>query len=102
MKERRDLFSAFLPEKDKLIREDNQALGYTYTYSYDNAGNITSKKRYAFTTGTLTGSYMGTGYTYGDSTWGDLLTYVGGNRIEYDEIGNPTRIGMYDGSTDMW
>ena len=92
----------FLPEKDKLIREDNFLLGYTYTYTYDDAGNILSKKRYAFTTGTLTGSYMGTGYTYGGSTWGDLLTYVGGNRIEYDEIGNPTRIGMYDGSTDMW
>lgn len=27
----------------QLIREDNRALGYSYTYSYDYAGNIVSK-----------------------------------------------------------
>ena len=77
----------------QLVREDNRALNSTYTYSYDNAGNITSKKRYAFTTGTL-GSVLNTfSYTYGDSTWKDLLTNYNGTSISYDTIGNPTTIG---------
>ena len=80
----------------QLIREDNRALGYSYTYSYDNAGNILSKKRYAFTTGTLTGSVRTTSWLYEDSTWGDLLTEFSGYTIEYDEIGNPTKIGYYE------
>ena len=77
----------------QLIREDNRALGYSYTYSYDNAGNIISKKQYAFTTGTL-GSVQSTySYTYNHETWSDLLTGVNGKIVEYDEIGNPTFIG---------
>jgi len=77
----------------QLTREDNRAFNSTYTYSYDNAGNITSKKRYAFTTGTL-GSVLNTlSYTYGDSTWKDLLTNYNGTSISYDTIGNPTTIG---------
>ncbi|MBO5148004.1 MAG: RHS repeat-associated core domain-containing protein, partial [Clostridia bacterium] len=77
----------------QLVREDNRALNSTYTYSYDTAGNITSKKRYAFTTGTL-GSVLNTlSYTYGDSTWKDLLTNYNGTSISYDTIGNPTTIG---------
>ena len=76
----------------QLVREDNRALNSTYTYSYDTAGNITAKKRYAFTTGTL-GSVLNTfSYTYGDSTWKDLLTYHNGNYISYDTIGNPVMI----------
>ena len=37
----------------QLVREDNLALNKTYVWTYDNAGNITSKKTYAYTTGTL-------------------------------------------------
>lgn len=77
----------------QLIRENNQPLGYTYVYEYDNAGNITAKKRYDFTTGTL-GSVQSTiNYTYGDSSWGDLLTKFGNTTISYDTIGNPISIG---------
>ncbi len=73
----------------QLIREDDLAKGHSYVYTYDNAGNITSKKTYAFTTGTL-GSVQSTkNYTYGDASWKDLLTEVGGVSITYDEIGNP-------------
>ena len=35
-------------------------------------------------------------YTYGNSTWGDLLTKYGSTTITYDAIGNPTKIGGYD------
>ena len=30
-------------------------------------------------------------YTYGDSTWGDMLTNYNGTTISYDAIGNPTK-----------
>ena len=37
----------------QLIREDDRAKGYSYTYVYDNAGNILAKKQYAFSIGAL-------------------------------------------------
>ena len=79
----------------QLVREDNRAKNCSYVYEYDNAGNITAKRWYAFTTGTL-GTPQGVDlYSYEDSLWGDLLTYWGDDRIVYDEIGNPTMIGYY-------
>ena len=86
----------------QLVREDNRPLGYSYTYSYDNAGNILSKKTYAFTTGTLGSATSTRTYTYGDSTWGDLLTNYWGDEIAYDNIGNPILIGTYDSDYDIW
>ena len=38
---------------DQLVRENNQAAGKTWTYAYDDGGNIQSKTEYAYTTGTL-------------------------------------------------
>lgn len=35
----------------QLIRENNQALDKTFIYEYDGIGNITSVKKYAYTTG---------------------------------------------------
>ena len=111
----------------QLIREDNRALGYTYVYTYDNAGNRTSKKTYAFTLDTLGTVIDEVTYHYNDSAWGDLLTEYGsdgeyydelgdlmyGYREDaiyaYDEIGNPTRIyadpenyGFYTGYILEW
>ena len=60
---------------------------------YDSAGNITSKKTYAFTIGDLGTATSTVNYTYGDATWGDLLTKYGSTTITYDVIGNPTKIG---------
>ena len=37
----------------QLIREDNGLTNKTYVYTYDNAGNITSKKTYALTASLL-------------------------------------------------
>lgn len=78
----------------QLTREDNKVLGKSYVYAYDNAGNIQSRKTYAFTTGTL-GSVQSTiSYTYGNSSWKDLLTNITGDgSITYDSIGNPISIG---------
>ena len=77
-------------------------MGYSYTYTYDNAGNILNKKRYSFTTGTLGTANYTYNYSYGDTSWGDLLTGYNNDTILYDEIGNPIKIGYYDESMDIW
>lgn len=77
----------------QLYREDNRTKGYSYVYEYDNAGNITAKKTYAFTTGTLGTVQSTINYTYGDASWKDLLTKYGSTSITYDMIGNPLTIG---------
>ncbi len=84
---------------NRLIRENNQQLNKTITYTYDDGGNILDKKEYAYTTGTL-GEVVDTiSYTY-DTVWKDkLLTYDGGTTITYDAIGNPL---TYNGYTFTW
>ena len=63
-------------------------------YTYDDAGNILSKKVYAFTTSSTLGTVQQTfSYTYGNTSWKDLLTNWNGTAITYDAIGNPTQIG---------
>ena len=75
--------------------ENNQALGKTWVWTYDDAGNITSRKEYAYTEGNL-GTVVSTrNYTYGDSDWGDLLTGYAGWTFSYDEIGNVTQAGTF-------
>ena len=77
----------------QLYREDNRTKGYSYIYEYDNAGNITAKKTYAFTTGTLGNVQSTINYTYGNASWKDLLTKYGSTSVTYDMIGNPLTIG---------
>ena len=101
----------------------------SYTYSYDDVGNITAisgstNASYTYdaqgqllteTYGgkTYTYTYDGAGnilsvsdgsttksYSYGDSNWKDLLTAYNGQAISYDAIGNPT--SWYDGTTFGW
>ena len=74
---------------NQLIREDNPYLNKSYVFAYDNNGNRTSRKIYAYTTGTLGEATTTTTYTHGDSTWGDRLTKYNSSSITYDEIGNP-------------
>ena len=86
--------------KNQLTRHDSVTQGKSFKYYYDAAGNITSKKEYAYATGNLDETTATTvSYTYGDESWGDLLTSLtvsdaDGNTtdygIAYDTIGNPT------------
>lgn len=79
-------------ELNQLVRENDQRAGKSYTYSYTN-GNITERKEYAFALGNL-GEVLDTKtWTYGDSSWADLLTEFNGEQITYDFIGNPKTIG---------
>ncbi|MEG2720787.1 MAG: RHS repeat domain-containing protein, partial [Oscillospiraceae bacterium] len=77
---------------NQLVRENNQKENYTKTFEYSN-GNITSKKTYVYTLGTLSGTPTVETFAYGDAEWKDLLTSFNGKNITYDAIGNPTKIG---------
>ena len=83
---------------NQLVREDNMWLGKTFVWTYDDAGNITSCKEYAYINNTeeVTGTPTKTNtYTYGDSSWGDLLTAYNGVQWSYDQIGNLTNDGTW-------
>ena len=73
---------------DQLVRENNQAAGKTWTYAYDDGGNIQSKTEYNYTTGSLGAAVRTVNYGYGDASWSDLLTSIGGQSLTADEIGN--------------
>lgn len=95
-----------------LVRENDyiaasSARSQTVTYTYDTSGNITSKKKYAYTEGSLDGlTYRGTVYGYAPDiddpltmeyadVWNDLMVSYGGLSITYDAIGNPLTYGTY-------
>ena len=67
-------------EYDALNQLTRATIGsVTYTYTYDQGGNLLSKSD-----GTTTDTYE-----YTDSSWADLLTSYNGQTITYDAIGNP-------------
>ncbi len=76
----------------RLIREDNKALNKTTTIAYDGGGNILSKQEFAFTLieNIETLESINKKYSYNTTDWRDQLLEFDGQRIEYDEIGNPT------------
>ena len=79
---------------NQLVRENNQAGGFTHIWVYDNAGNIQSRSKYAYTTGTIGEALDTVVYSYGDSQWGDLLTGYDGRNITSDTIGNMLSDGV--------
>lgn len=68
----------------QLLSETNDGVAVN-TMTYDSYGNILTKN--------------GKAYTYGDSTWKDLLMSYDGQSIAYDAQGNPT---SYLGHTLTW
>ena len=85
--------------KNQLVRHDSVTQNASFTWDYDNAGNITAWKRYAYTTGTLGQALETRSYVYGDTTWGDLLTSYNGQTIGYDAMGN---MSSYNGMSYTW
>ena len=86
-------------ELGQLVREDNRYTGKSYTWTYDNAGNILNRKTYAYTIGAL-GTVQNTViYGYDTGNWGDLLISFNGQSIAYDGIGNPK---TWNGSALTW
>ncbi|MBE6067564.1 MAG: DNRLRE domain-containing protein, partial [Clostridium lundense] len=78
-------------ELNELIREENQVLNKTITYSYDVGGNILKREELNHTTG-VTEPHD---YKYEDTNWKDKLTSFDGKAITYDAIGNPLSDGSY-------
>jgi len=61
--------------------------------TYDDAGNMLSRKKYSYTTGTL-GSVLSTQtFTYGKDGWGDVLTKINSTTVTSDASGNMLRDG---------
>lgn len=79
----------------QLIRVNDPHEIATWIYNYDRGGNITSKVKYAYTTGTLGTAAETTPYVYADSNWKDKLTSYNGQTITYDAIGNPLNDGTW-------
>lgn len=79
--------SYYYNELNELIREDNQVINKSIVYSYDVAGNITSRVEYPYTTGTPSGAINTNSYVYGDANWKDKLTSFNCKDITYDAIG---------------
>ena len=84
----------------QLVRENNLYAGKSYTYTYDNAGNILESKEYVYSTEELTEPEFEKKYEYNDNEWKDLLTSFNGQEIIYDEIGNP--LTYRDGMVFSW
>ena len=80
----------------QLTREDNQAAGKTWEYTYDAGGNILTKTGYAYTIGTPGTAQKTITYKYGDSQWRDLLTEYNGKTVTSDAIGNIKNDGTWD------
>ncbi|MEA5015627.1 MAG: DNRLRE domain-containing protein [Candidatus Limiplasma sp.] len=86
----------------QLIRVDDEREGATWTYRYDQGGNILEKKRYGYTTAADLSAFTPeqvVPYSYGDANWKDKLTAYDGKPIACDPIGNPL---FYDGWTYAW
>ncbi len=76
----------------QLIRVNDPHENATWVYNYDRGGNITSKVKYAYTTGTLGTAQQTIPYEY-DTVWKDKLVKYDGKSITYDAIGNPLNDG---------
>ena len=79
----------------QLIRVNDPHENATWVYSYDRGGNILSKTKYAYTTGTVGTALESIPYSYGDANWKDKLTSYNGQTITYDAIGNPLNDGIW-------
>ena len=83
----------------QLVRMNDPVLNQTWLFNYDRGGNIVSRVRYAYTTGTPETVLETIPYLYGDANWKDKLTSYNGKPITYDAIGNPL---TFDGWTYTW
>ena len=82
---------------NQLTRENNQKLGKTYVYTYSN-GNITSRKEYAYTTGTLGTAAKTDTFTYTAYSWGDLLVAYNGEYFGYTDA----KMNSFQGKALTW
>ena len=88
---------------NQLVRENNAERNKTIVYTYDNGGNLTSVKEYAYTTGAVSGTPITEKtYSYGNTEWKDLLTNYNGVDITYDDSGIRTSKTVNGTKTDYY
>ena len=74
----------------RLVREDNPTIDKTIVWTYNDGSNITQRKEYAYTTSaTLDVPTKIFALDY-DGGWGDQVTAIEKQPVEYDYAGNPT------------
>lgn len=83
----------------ELTRVDSAWENKSITYTYDAGMNMTSRKEYSYTTGTLGNAVKTDLFTYRTSGWKDQLISYNGSSISYDAVGNIT---AYQGKTLTW
>ena len=84
----------------RLVREDNKLLNKTYTFLYDNNGNILFKKIYDFTLCTQLELEEKTPLSTTHNKYGfDQLKENGPYTCTYDKLGNPT---IYKNKSMIW
>ena len=82
---------------EQLTRVNDPDENVTWVYSYDRGGNILEKKKYAYTTGDLTGLTPIQSIPYGyDSVWKDLLVSYNGQTLVHDSIGDLVSDGEWN------
>ena len=81
--------------KGQLTRVNDQYADKTWKYEYDDGGNITKKKEYAYTTGSLGTALSTKNYSYSSGDWKDLLMSYDGRSFGYDPSGNMTTNGEW-------
>ena len=82
---------------NRLVREDNKKFGKTRLFTYDNNGNILSKRETEFTLKTDVEECTFTRIDYAYD--GDRLISYNGATFAYDAVGNPT---TYRGHQTEW
>ena len=80
----------FYDDFNELICEKNYIKNKKIDYTYDNSGNILKVQEYTLDTSLLLHEDT---YEYGNANWEDELTKFNNTEIQYDEIGNPIKIG---------
>ena len=83
---------------NRLTREDNKLFGKTWTYFYDDNGNIIEKRTYSYTL-CDTSDLEEKSYTYDEnlySTVGDRVERVNGYFVTYDNIGRVSQYKLMD------
>ena len=83
---------------NRLIREDNKPFNKTWTYFYDDNGNIIEKRTYSYTLSD-TSDLEEKSYTYSEnlySTVGDRVERINGYFVTYDNIGRVSQYKLMD------
>ena len=73
---------------NRLTRENNELLGKTVTYYYDEGGNLREEREYDYTTGTVSGTPKKYTAAVMDEKWKDKLLKWGSTEMTYDACGN--------------